>query len=106
MGETEVSCLIPSACVFCTHYHRERNELTGELPSCNAFGEIPDEIFMGQFDHVHEYPGDSGVRFDLLEADREDFLELNEVRREMGLLVYGETSGPTVGEGLWGTSEA
>jgi len=41
-----MSCLIPSACVFCQHYHTERNEVTDELPSFDAFVAIPDEIFM------------------------------------------------------------
>jgi hypothetical protein len=85
-----MSCLFPSACVFCLHYHQERNEQTDELPSCNAFAEIPDEIFLGSFDHNEEFPGDNGIRFHLLEAERETFLELNEVRRELGLLAYRE----------------
>ena len=85
-----MSCLIPSACVFCRHYHRERNELTDELPSCDAFAAIPDEIFMGQFDHTDAFPDDKGVRFRLVEAERPEFLELNEIRRELGLLVYRE----------------
>jgi len=83
-----MSCLVPPACVFCHQYHRERNEHTDELPSCNAFSAIPDDIFMGLVDHAEPYPGDNGVRFGLLEADKEAFLELNEVRRELGLLRY------------------
>jgi hypothetical protein len=43
---------------------------------------------MGLVDHAEPYPGDNGVRFGLLEADREAFLELNEVRRELGILTY------------------
>ena len=77
-----MTCLIPSACVFCGHYHQRRNEQTDELPSCNAFAAIPDEIFMGQFDHAHAFPGDQGVRFRLIEAERREFMELNEIRRE------------------------
>jgi hypothetical protein len=83
-----MSCLIPSACVFCQHYHGERNEISEELPSCNAFAAIPDEIFMGQIDHTGPFPGDNGVQFHLREEDRSDFLELNQVRAEMGLMVY------------------
>jgi hypothetical protein len=83
-----MSCLIPSACVFCQHYHTECNEITEELPSCDAFATIPDEIFMGVFDHAEPFPGDEGVRFHVREEAREDFVELNEVRAEMGLLVY------------------
>ncbi len=85
-----MSCLIPPACVFCRHYHHERNEQTDELPSCDAFATIPDEIFLGYFDHNEEFTGDSGIRFRLAEAEREAFLELNAVRRELGLLTYRE----------------
>jgi hypothetical protein len=92
-----MSCLIPSACVFCNHYHQERNEKADELPSCDAFAAIPDEIFMGWVDHTQAFPGDEGVRFDLLEAERQAFLELNAVRRELGLLVYEEASGTPKG---------
>jgi len=83
-----MSCLIPSACVFCQHYHVERNELTDELPSCDAFPAIPDAIFMGGIEHSEPIQGDNGAQFHLREEDREDFIELNEVRAEMGLLVY------------------
>jgi hypothetical protein len=85
-----MSCLIPPACVFCQHYHEERNEQTDEIPSCNAFAAIPEEIFMGTFDHATAFPGDSGIRFSLVEDERPSFLELNEVRRELGLLEYRE----------------
>ena len=32
---------------------------------CEAFREeeIPDEIYVGTFDHVKPYPGDHGIRF-------------------------------------------
>ena len=83
-----MSCLIPSACVFCQHYHTERNEVTDELPSCDAFVAIPHAIFMGEFDHMDAFHGDNGVQFRLREEDRKDFMELNQVRSEMGLLVY------------------
>jgi hypothetical protein len=85
-----MSFWIPPACVFCTHYHDERNERSPELPSCNAFAEIPEEIFTGTFDHAEAFPGDRGIRFRLVEAERQSFLDLNEVRRELGLLAYGQ----------------
>ena len=85
-----MSCLIPPACVFCRHYHAARNQRSEALPSCNAFLAIPDEIFLGRFDHTQPFPGDGGVRFSLVESDRLDFLELNAVRRELGLLTYRE----------------
>lgn len=80
-----MSCIIPPACVFCRHYHRECNDQDTELPSCDAFVAIPEEIFMGRFDHSNAFPGDNGVRFSLIETEREDFLELNAVRGELGL---------------------
>jgi hypothetical protein len=83
-----MSCLIPPACVFCRHYHHERNERSAGLPSCDAFEAIPEEIFMGRFDHSNAFPGDHGVRFTLIEAERDDFLELNAVRGELGLMTY------------------
>jgi hypothetical protein len=83
-----MSCIIPPACVFCHHYHRERNDECADLPSCDAFAAIPEEIFMGRFDHSDAFSGDNGVRFSLIETEREDFLELNAVRRELGLMIY------------------
>jgi hypothetical protein len=83
-----MSCMIPSACVFCLHYHHERNEQCTELPSCDAFAAIPEEIFMGRVDHSDSFPGDNGVRFSMIETDRQDFQELNAVRRELGLMTY------------------
>jgi len=83
-----MSCIVPSACVFCLHYHHVRNDQCMELPSCDAFNAIPDEIFMGWFDHSEPFPGDNGVRFSLIETERQDFLELNAVRGELGLLMY------------------
>ncbi len=83
-----MSCMIPAACVFCRHYHKERNEHSDELPSCDAFDAIPDQIFMGEVDHTEPLQGDNGVQFQLREEYREDFMELNEVRAEMGLRVY------------------
>ncbi len=94
-----MSCLIPPACVFCRHYHAARNQRSEALPSCNAFLAIPDEIFLGRFDHTQPFPGDGGVRFSLVESDRLDFLELNAVRRELGLLTYREPPEGQAGPG-------
>ena len=81
-------CLIPPACVFCRHYHHERNDRSTEIPSCDAFEAIPDEIFMGRFDHGDAFPGDNGVHFSLIEAERDNFVELNAIREELGLMTY------------------
>ena len=94
-----MSCLIPSACVFCRHYHEARNERSDRLPSRDAFLAIPDAIVLGRFDHRHAYPGDGGVPFSLIETERRDFLEFNAVRRELGLLAYCEPSDVGAGEG-------
>jgi hypothetical protein len=82
-------CLIPPACVFCSHYHRADARGGDAMPSCAAFPEeIPEAIFQGQHDHGQAYAGDRDLRFALIEAERQDFNELNELRAEMGLLVY------------------
>jgi len=83
-----MSCLIPPACVFCRHYHHEHNDRSTEIPGCDAFEAIPEEIFMGRFDHSDAFPGDNGVQFSLIAAERDDFLELNAVREELGLMTY------------------
>jgi hypothetical protein len=83
--------MIPSQCVFCRHFHHERNDPSTAPPSCDAFATIPEEIFMGRFDHSEAFPDDDGVRFSLIETERQDFLELNTVRGELGLLTYGVT---------------
>ncbi len=83
-----MSWMVPPACVFCEHYHHERNARTDELPSCDAFVEIPEEIFFGVHDHSDAFPGDRGVRFSVSEESREDFLDLNEMREHLGLSPY------------------
>lgn len=64
-----MSCIIPSSCVFCRHYHCEHNDQCMELPSCDAVYVIPEEIFMDRFDHNGAFPGDNGVRFRLNETE-------------------------------------
>ncbi len=58
-----MSCMIPATCVFCQHYHEERNEHSDELPSCDAFDAIPDQIFMGEVDHTEPLQATTGCSF-------------------------------------------
>lgn len=83
-----MSWMIPPACVFCEHFHSERNEHTDDLPSCDAFKAIPEEIFFGEHDHSLAYPGDGGVRFSVNDHFHHDFLDVNNLRRKLGMKVY------------------
>jgi hypothetical protein len=84
-----MSCLLPPACVFCRHFHYPPpGERLEALPSCAAFQEIPEPIFLGQVDHAEPYPGDVGIRFELIPAERENLLEINEMRVQMGMIPY------------------
>ncbi len=73
-------CLLPPMCLFCRHYNQESAD--GE-PDCAAFDEIPDAIFVGDFDHRRPFPGDKGVRFELEPALAGDFDEVMAVRRQI-----------------------
>jgi hypothetical protein len=46
-----------------------------------------------QLDHSRAFPGDNGIPFGLLGTEQQAFLELNAVRRELGLLVYEDPPG-------------
>lgn len=78
-----MSCLLPPVCVFCQHYLEDDPER-----DCLAFEEIPGSIITGKCDHIDFYPGDGGYRFLLRPGELETFLELNEVRQEMGLVAF------------------
>jgi hypothetical protein len=73
-------CILPPMCLFCVHYNQDAE--MGE-PDCRAFAEIPDAIFMGEFDHRQPYPGDRGVRFLLAPDMAEDYAEVMAVRHEL-----------------------
>lgn len=50
-------------CLACRHLDRENSR----THSCNAFKEgIPEEIWTNRFDHHNPYPGDDGVRFEIM----------------------------------------
>lgn len=75
-----MSCVLPPVCVFCQHFLENNPDR-----ECLAFEEIPSAIMDGKCDHIDPYPGDGGCRFQLIPAERETFVELNEVRREFEL---------------------
>lgn len=60
--------VILSPCPFCRHFRgdiRERN-------ICSAFPEgIPREIIYGPIKHTEPYPGDNGIRFEVIEGFEE-----------------------------------
>ncbi|GGL56153.1 hypothetical protein [Planomonospora parontospora] len=75
----------PNICDACARLRLRRNReavtsLDLWIPHCEAFpGRVPDEIFLGGFDHRAAYPGDGGVRFALREGAQDD-LRLYEER--------------------------
>lgn len=51
-------------CIYCTHY------IVGLGFKCEAFpDEIPIEILMGK-NHTEPYPGDNGIRFEMLTKEQ------------------------------------
>ncbi|ARA94172.1 MAG: hypothetical protein D6685_14500 [Bacteroidetes bacterium] len=57
---------IQSQCLACAHLNRE-----AEQPTCAAFEEgIPAEIWTNRHDHHQPYPGDNGIRFELMPLEQ------------------------------------
>jgi len=54
---------ISPICTFC------KNESTTKR-KCRAFSEIPLPIWNGDNDHTKPYPGDNGIRFDPINAEK------------------------------------
>jgi hypothetical protein len=64
----------PSICDSCDRL-RKRSNLEAEssldkwIPYCEGFPDrVPREIYTGRFDHREPYPGDNGIRFQLVPA--------------------------------------
>lgn len=56
-------------CLACTHLDMDVERGYGENPVCIAFPDgIPDDIWLGGFDHREPHPADQGVRFELDET--------------------------------------
>jgi hypothetical protein len=79
-----MSCLMPPLCSFCEHY---LGDVAGAEKECDAFLEIPDAIITGAYDHTKPHPDDQGILFKLNEALREDFEEVEAIKKE--LLFFG-----------------
>lgn len=77
-----MSCLFPPVCAFCAHILNQPDQ------ECRAFHEIPEDIMLGNNDHVDAIEGDGGYRFQLNQDDLEAFQEVNNIRQAMDLRTY------------------
>jgi len=55
-------------CGKCKHFQVKKS--TPSIKRCDAFDEIPMEIWCEENDHTQPYPGDKGIRFELLELKK------------------------------------
>lgn len=85
-----MSCLLPPPCLFCAHYHH--SDAHDDALSCAAFEQIPDEIFCADILHSVGYPGDKGIQFELNQDLLDEFIEINNLRIDMGLEPYPYSS--------------
>lgn len=76
-----MSCLLPPSCAFCMHYLGDDDD--SQDRDCLAFEEIPDEIIEGLYDHTSPYTGDNNILFKLDETQREDYEEIQRIRKEL-----------------------
>ncbi|MBI5192769.1 MAG: hypothetical protein HZA08_04925 [Nitrospirae bacterium] len=54
-------------CHFCIHWNRNKPDydLSDPVKLCDAFDEIPREIWRGRVSHTKPYQGDRGIQFEL-----------------------------------------
>lgn len=50
-------------CFECKYFDEEAWTFY-DIKRCDAFDEIPDEIWSGKNDHKNSYPGDRGIKFE------------------------------------------
>lgn len=73
-------CLLPPNCLFCIHYHQDAEEDDWD---CDAFNEIPDEIFIGGHQHLTAVANDQGIRFELDPDYQEEYDDVMDLRRQI-----------------------
>jgi hypothetical protein len=58
----ESRVLYSDICLNCRHYNWDRS--TGDSRVCDAFANIPQEIWDGKNPHTSSYSGDNGILFE------------------------------------------